>query len=162
MERKSLYVESTIPSYATARISRDIIVAAKQSLTQQFWENERNKYDLCIGQDVLNECQKGDMEAAKKRLAFLRGIYLLPKSKETIILADEYQKILGIPDRAKADCAHLAICVIEHIDYMLSWNCTHLGPIAQEKIRLYNEQHKLWTPLLVTPENLLPYREEKL
>jgi hypothetical protein len=89
----------------------------------------------------------------------LRGIRLLPKTKEVADLAELYQTLLDIPDRAKADCAHLAICVVEKIDYLLSWNCTHLGPSAQAKMQDYNQRRKLWTPILVTPDHLLPNRE---
>jgi hypothetical protein len=39
-KRKSLYIESTIPSYATARPSTDLIVAARQAITRLFWEEE--------------------------------------------------------------------------------------------------------------------------
>jgi hypothetical protein len=158
-EKKSIYIESTIPGYAASRPNRDIILAAHQTSTKLFWETERGKYDFCISQDVIDECSRGDREAARKRLDWLRGIRLLPKTREVVDLAEVYQKLLDIPDRAKADCVHLAICVIEKIDYLLSWNCTHLGPASQAKIQDYNKQHKLWTPLLVTPDHLLPNQE---
>jgi hypothetical protein len=40
-EKKSLYLESTMPSYATARKSKDVIKAARQAMTKLFWEQER-------------------------------------------------------------------------------------------------------------------------
>jgi hypothetical protein len=46
--KKSIYLETTIPSYATAKPSTDIIVAARQLLTNLFWEKERHKYNLLI------------------------------------------------------------------------------------------------------------------
>jgi hypothetical protein len=45
-EKKSLYIESTIPSYATARMSRNIITAGRQLSTKLFWEQERHKYPV--------------------------------------------------------------------------------------------------------------------
>jgi hypothetical protein len=151
---KSVYVETTIPSYATARTSQDIILAGRQALTHIFWEQERCKYILFVSQDVIDECNLGDPDAAQKRLDFISGIPLLPITPEVDTLAAVYQKLLDIPDRAKTDCSHLAICVIEKIDFLLSWNCAHLGVQANSKIRDYNEKHHLWTPLLVTPEAL--------
>ena len=47
-DRKSMYIETTIPSYATGRMSTDIVIAGRQILTKLFWENERQKYDLYI------------------------------------------------------------------------------------------------------------------
>jgi hypothetical protein len=154
---ESLYVESTIPSYATAWDSRDVVILGKQVQTREFWNNQRHKYDLFISQYVLDEISNGDPEAVQKRLNFVTGITVLPKTAEIEALAVIYKDMLNIPDRAKTDCNHLATCVIRHINYLLTWNCTHLGAVAQMKIQGYNERHGLWTPLLVTPEALLPY-----
>jgi hypothetical protein len=110
-EKKSLYIESTIPSYATARISRDIITAGRQLTTKIFWEQERHKYDLYISGYVVEECGRGDPAAAQKRLDFISGIESLGKSKEIDKLAAIYQNLLQIPDKAKTDCYHLATCV---------------------------------------------------
>jgi hypothetical protein len=159
-KRKTLYIETTIPSLATARISGDVITAGRQAITKLFWEQERRKYDLCISPFVIEECRLGDSDAAQRRLAFLEGIRLLAVTAEVVELAAVYQKILQIPDKAKTDCSHLATCVIEEIDYLLSWNCTHLGITSYEKARKYNEKQGLWTPFLVTPDALIEIREE--
>jgi hypothetical protein len=55
----------------------------------------------------------------------------------------------------------LAICVIAKIHFLLSWNCTHLGINAYLKVRDYNETQGLWTPLLITPENLINLEDEE-
>jgi len=67
---KSIYIETTIPSFATARTSRDAIIAGQQAATNAFWEDERQKYELYISQYVIDECAQGDKEAAQKRLNF--------------------------------------------------------------------------------------------
>jgi hypothetical protein len=160
-EKKSVYIESTIPSYATARESKDVIKAARQSMTKFFWEQERHKYELVSSQYVIDECSLGDIEAARKRLDFLSGIPILEKTGKIDELAAIYQNLLGIPDRSKTDCFHLAICVIAKIHFLLSWNCTHLGINAYLKVRDYNEGQGLWTPLLITPENLINLEDEE-
>jgi hypothetical protein len=139
-------------------------MATHQTITRLFWEQERHKYDLYISDYVLDEIKRGDPEAAQKRLECVTGITLLQKTAEIDALAVMYQKLLDIPDRARTDCTHLAACVIRHIDYLLTWNCTHLGPVSQKKVQHYNEQHGLWAPTLLTPEALVPNltKEEKL
>jgi hypothetical protein len=154
-EKKSLYLESTIPSYATARESKDVIKAARQSMTKLFWEQERHNYELVVSQYVIDECSLGDREAAQKRLELISGIPVLETSERVDELAVIYQKHLNIPDKAKTDCFHLAICVIAKVNFLLSWNCSHLGINAYLKVREYNEKYGYWTPLLVTPENLI-------
>ena len=116
--RKSLYVETTIPSYATSRPNQDIIIAGKQALTRLFWEQERHKYDLKISTLVIEECRQGDAEASLKRLVFLNEIMILPITQEIVTLANIYQRLLGISDRSKNDCFHLSVCVIARIDYL--------------------------------------------
>ena len=158
---KSLYLESTIPGYATAKKSRDLIKAARQSITKLFWEQVRENYRLVISQYVIDECKLGDIEAAQKRLEFIANIPVLEETDTVSELADVYQYLLNVPDKAKTDCFHLAICVVAKVHFLVSWNCTHLGFNAYLKIREYNEKHGLWTPLLVTPEYFLNFYEEE-
>jgi hypothetical protein len=161
-DKKSVYLESTIPSYATSLPSADVVIAARQLVTHQFWEEERYKYDLCISQDVLDECGKGDSAAARRRLELLEGIRILQMTAEVENLASIYKDLLKIPDKAKTDCSHMAICVVEHIDYLLTWNFAHMGINTYIKLREYNDRQGLWTPALINPEDILPEREVKL
>jgi hypothetical protein len=154
-ERKSVYVESTIPSYATARPSADVVAAGRQYLTQFFWEHQRDQYKLYVSQIVVDEISNGDPEAARRRLDFIAGIEKLAEPDGQKELAAIYQQLLKIPDRAKLDCSHLAFCVLGRIHYLLTWNCGHLGPTSQMKIRGYNDKHGLWTPTLITPEGFV-------
>jgi hypothetical protein len=154
-QRKSLYIETTIPSYATSRDSSDFIALARQVITRKFWEEERSHFDLYTSQYVIDECSGGDKEAAKRRLDFLAGIHVFPKTDEVADLANTYFKILSIPERAKEDCFHLATCVIAKMHYLLSWNLTHLGAETTYKILGYNAKYGLWNPTLISPDYLL-------
>ena len=151
---KSIYIETTIPSFATSRPSRDLILAGQQTSTMLLWE-KRSSYDLYISDYVIDECSQGDPEIARRRLKFLAGITVIPKSEKIQALGNEYQQLLRIPERAKADCFHLAACVVTETDYLLTWNCKHLGIHTFVKLREYNEENGLFTPLLITPEELL-------
>jgi hypothetical protein len=156
---KSAYIETTIPSMATSRPSRDTVIAGRQAATLLFWESERHKYDLYISQYVIDECSLGDSGAASRRLAFLKDIPIIQNSDKISTLANVYQKLLGIPDRAKIDCFHLATCVIAGIDYLISWNCAHLGIHTFVKILGYNKNNSLFTPLMLTPDALIGMEE---
>jgi predicted nucleic acid-binding protein len=158
--KKSVYIESTIPSYATAQPSSNVLNLVRKTQTETFW-NTRDAYMLWISQDVLEEIGRGDPQAARRRLDFVKDIALLPEPDGLDRLSSVYQEALGIPERTKTDCYHLAYCVLSRIDYLLTWNCAHLGPIAQGKIRVYNDRHGLWTPFLVTPEVLYGIQREE-
>jgi len=159
-ERKSIYIETTIPSYATARENRDILIAGRQLLTRFFWEQERHKYDLYVSQLVMEECSDGDPSAARKRLDFISGIDVLPTTAEAEDLGKTYEQLLQIPERARTDCLHLSICVLNGMDFLVTWNCTHLGIVSNMRIYDYNEKHGLWTPMLVTPEYFVDFTGE--
>jgi len=54
--KPKVYLETTIPSYLSAKASRDLIVAAHQQITQEWWERRRNQFDIFISQFVLSSC----------------------------------------------------------------------------------------------------------
>ena len=63
-----VYIETTIPSYLTAWPSRDVVRAAHQQLTRQWWQTRREDFDLVVSQLVLDECAAGDAEAGTTSL----------------------------------------------------------------------------------------------
>jgi hypothetical protein len=154
-QKKSIYIETTIPSYATSRGSSNIVTLARQFLTKKFWEEERSRFDLYTSQYTIDECSDGDPEAAQKRLDFLLGIPVYPKTDEIEDLANLYFRVLFIPEKAKTDCFHLATCVITKVNYLLTWNLAHFGPETTKNVIEYNTKHGLWIPVLITPEYLL-------
>jgi len=159
----SIYLETTIPNYKTAKPSADIIVTARQLLTNLFWEKERHKYKLVISPFVIDECSKGNRDASQRRLKILHGIEQLEIPDGLDVLAGIYQKILDIPSKTKYDCLHLAYCVLGKIDHILSWDFTHFGKTAQNKIRSFNDSYSLQTPNLITKmfDNLKSQEETK-
>jgi len=161
MKHESIYLETTIPNYATAKPSSDIIITTRQLLTNLFWEKERHKYKLLISQFVIDECSKGNREASQRRLKFLYGVEQLEIPDGLDVLAGIYQKLLNIPSKAKYDCLHFAYCVLGKIDHILSWDFTHFGKTAQNKIRTFNDSHSLKTPNLISgmPNELKPQEE---
>ncbi|MGE3537926.1 MAG: hypothetical protein AB7N91_10905 [Candidatus Tectimicrobiota bacterium] len=85
--KPKVYLETTIVSYLSARPSRDLITAAHQHITQQWWYTQRTRFDLFIAPPVMQEAQSGDPAAAARRLAALQGIPLLTLSEEATDLA---------------------------------------------------------------------------
>ena len=80
--KKSVYIETSIPSYLTARPSRDVRAAAWQQITSQWWDEARVDYDLFTSELVTVEASAGNPEAAARRLEALRGIAELPIDEE--------------------------------------------------------------------------------
>ena len=74
--RSKVYLETTVISYLTAAPSRDIVQAAHQQITREWWER-RKDFDLFVSQAVITEVGRGDSDAAARRLAAVEGIAVL-------------------------------------------------------------------------------------
>lgn len=61
----SVYVETSVISYYAARPSRDIVTAARQAITLEWWNEARGRYDIYISVLVTEEANAGDTVAAK-------------------------------------------------------------------------------------------------
>jgi hypothetical protein len=140
--------------------SRDIRNLYRQEISKEFWEYERQKYNLYISQYVVEECKRGDEDAAKRRLELIKDIPSLPTSEDVENLAEEYYKCLGISKKAKTDCFHLAISVIGKMDYLMSWNMTHLGERYFNEVAEYNYKNNLWLPRMHTPDAIMDIEKE--
>jgi hypothetical protein len=122
-----LYLETTIPSYLVARRSRDLRLAADQETTQQWWETERHDFLLFISTTVLKEVRRGDPDYAGQRLARLAGIPLLDDLPEASELAKRLLRDEIIPAVAADDATHVALAAAHRMDFLLTWNCTHIN-----------------------------------
>lgn len=153
---RTAYLETTVISYLTARPSRDLLVAAHQQVTRDWWENVASRFDLHISVIVMDEISQGDAEAAQKRLAIVEDMRLLQRTPEVDDLAAYYEKELPIPERAMADCYHLALACQHGMDYLVSWNMAHIvsGPIIL-RLQELNAARGIRTPVICTPEELM-------
>jgi hypothetical protein len=106
------YLETTIVSYLTARPSRDLITAAHQQVTQQWWQTRRAHFDLFVAPLVIQEAQAGDPEAAARRLAPLHDIPLLGLSEEATRLAQALVAPGPLPANAVVHALHIAIAAV--------------------------------------------------
>ncbi len=127
MEKKTVYLETSVVSYLTNRLSRDLIVAGHQASTREWWETERQNHDLYVSEMVIVEASRGQPEAAQKRLALLDGIALLRISEDVAVLAQALVKRRAIPEVAAADAVHVAVAAVNGIHYLLTWNCRHIA-----------------------------------
>jgi hypothetical protein len=151
-----VYIETTIVSYLTARPSRDLIVAAHQQLTQEWWENRRANFDLYTSQFVIQESSAGDAKMAQTRLEALEEIPLLGVTQEAVTLARTLVQKGPIPEKAEVDALHIAVAATNGMDYLLTWNCKHIAN-AEMQIGIGNlcRATGCEPPVICTPEELL-------
>ena len=73
----TVYIETSIVGYLTARSREAVIFQARQQLTQQWWADQRSRYELVTSQLVIDEAGAGDPAAAQERLVLLDDLPLL-------------------------------------------------------------------------------------
>lgn len=152
--KPTVYAETTIPSYLTAWPSRDLVRAAHQQLTREWWAR-RKAFDLYASRLVVQECQAGDAQAAADRLAALAGVPLLEQGPEVAELAEALIRDVPLPEKAAADALHIATAAVHGVQYLLTWNCTHIANAAlRPRIEAVCRAAGFEPPLICTPEEL--------
>lgn len=154
--KPTVYIETSIPSYLTARSSRDLIVAANQELTKEWWDTRKNDFQLVISELVSQEASAGDPRAAKRRLSVIQ---LLPELNITDEVGDLAMVLLNktpLPHKAHVDALHIAVAAINGVEYLLTWNCTHINNAAlRPKIENLCRSEGFEPPIICTPQELL-------
>lgn len=154
--KPKLYVETSIISYLTAQPSRDIVTAARQQLTREWWQTKRGGFDLYISEFVIREAGSGDAGAAALRLEALEGIPEIALPEEAAILAEELMEKGPLPRRAAIDALHIAAAVSGGIEFLLTWNFKHLANAAiRQKMELVCRSRGYEPCIICTPEELL-------
>ena len=154
--KPKLYLETTIPSYLTSRPSRDLLVAANQQVTRQWWDERRNQFNLYVSQAVINEAGAGDVALANERLKVIQGLPVLQATPEAAELTTRILQLGIIPQRAATDALHIAIAAAHDVDYLMTWNCSHIAnAVIIRRIAQACEEQGFECPLICTPHELL-------
>lgn len=152
---QTVYIETTIPSYLAARASRQGRIAADQELTHHWWTKERFRFRLFTSAFTLDEAGRGDAAVAARRLGYLRGISELGIPGEFPRLESALIRLFGLPPAAATDASHLALSILHRMDFLLTWNCTHLAnAVLQKELMDYCLYHGLHFPIVCTPATL--------
>jgi hypothetical protein len=153
---ETIYLETSFISYLVSQPSRDLLVAAHQQITHEWWITRRNKFECYISQVVIDEASTGNPSEAKKRMDAINDFAVLEFTDEAESLAMTILTSGKFPQHSIRDAAHTAIAVVNDIDYLLTWNCKHLAN-AQiiRKISVVCNSEGYNMPVICTPEELM-------
>jgi predicted nucleic acid-binding protein len=151
-----IYIETSIVSYLTARPSDNLIAAAWQKETIDWWETQRSRFSLHISEVVIEEAGRGDSMAASRRLEALVGLDILALNKEALELSKALIQKGGVPKEALDDALHIAIAAVHAVDFLLTWNCRHIDNAEMKpKIRSICQEDGFQCPEIATPIELM-------
>jgi predicted nucleic acid-binding protein len=154
--KPKVYLETSVISYLTSWPSHDLIVAANQRITQDWWQLHHQDFDLFISQLVVQEASAGDEEAARRRIEVMTNIPLLALSEEAVVFAERLVKEGAMPQQAVEDALHIAVATLNGMDYLLTWNFKHIANAAMRyKIERICRLSGYEPPIICTPQELL-------
>ena len=153
---ETVYIETSILGYLTARSSRDIIVATNIEITKEWWDRRRGYFQLYSSQAVVEQTSQGDAQIASQRLAIVRNLTLLDLNESVLDLAEQLLTRSNLPAKADVDAVHIAAATIHGMDYLLTWNCRHIANAQiQKKFAEITLDFGYKLPILCTPYELL-------
>ena len=154
--RSKLYIETSIPSYLVSIPSRDIIVAGHQQTTRLWWDLRKDNFDIFISQFLIDEVSAGDPGQAERRMKVIETFPQLDITDDVTRLAEALLLGKVIPYKAATDAAHIAIAAVHGMDYLMTWNCTHIAnAIIFSAARHICLEQGFTFPIICTPEELM-------
>lgn len=103
-----------------SRPSRDLIVSARQAISYDWWDNQRQRFELRVSALVEEEVSRGDSSAVERRLAIIANIPSLSISDAAITLAEMLIERRAVPRGSEEDALHIAIAATQGADYLLT------------------------------------------
>ncbi|MCP5006100.1 MAG: type II toxin-antitoxin system VapC family toxin [Planctomycetes bacterium] len=154
--KSKIYIETSIPSYLTARPCNDIRAMANQNTTIEWWENRRSEFEVFVSEFVIAESLQGNPEASARRMEAIEDIPELDVTEEVKELTKALIAEGPIPEQSEIDAYHIAVATVNGMDYLLTWNCTHIAnAIMRPKIEAVCHYHGYEPPIICTPQELM-------
>ena len=153
---ETVYIETSIIGYLTARTSNNLILMANVEATREWWDARRDQFELYISQTVLDEAARGDAAIARRRLEILSDFPLLEVNEAVQDLAAQFLTKSNLPPKATDDAIHIAVATIYGLDYLLTWNCKHIANAQiQKKLVQISFDAGYELPTICTPYELM-------
>lgn len=153
--RPTVYLETSVVSYAAGRPVRDATVAARQAVTKRWFATSAHRCDLYVSEVVLSEAGAGDALAAAERLAWTVALPVLAVNADAAHLARHLVCAGVVPSAAADDAMHIAVAAAHGMDYLVTWNCRHIANASMRSaIEGACRSVGFEPPIICTPEEL--------
>ena len=113
-------------------------------------------HDCHTSAATVDELSEGDHPHKDDKIRLLDEIPYLEVNDEIVDIVEVYIANHVMPHDVLGDALHLAVASFHKMDYLMTWNCSHLANANKKKhIRRINERLRISTPDIVTPWELL-------
>ncbi len=151
----SVYMETSVISYLTARPSMDMVIAARQAITRNWWQETRPRFEVFISMLVVAEAAAGDAGAAAQRSESIAGLPVLEMTDSAQALAASLLAAGHVPRASVEDALHIALATVHGMDFLLTWNFRHINNAEMKgRISAAVEAAGYECPVICSPEEL--------
>jgi len=154
MKKLKLYLDTSVISHLDA-----LDTPEKMADTLVLWESlTAGKYDVVVSDIVLEEvkyCKEPKRTFMATKIAEVKP-FVAEKNQEAEALANEYVKRQVLSQKSFDDCLHIALSVINHCDYLVSWNFRHLVNVRTlTGVKVVNAINHYQEILIISPNMLI-------
>lgn len=124
--KPTVYVETSVVSYLTSRLSNNTLKLSRQQATRHLWDEYFDCFEFIVSDLVVAEIERGDAEEVKQRNQTVVNLTTL----ETTSASNRLARILidsgALPQKSWTDAQHISIATVHSLDYLISWNFKHI------------------------------------
>jgi len=152
-----IYFDTSVPSSFYDTSSPDLT-----GFTRLFWNDYLTKFDIFISEATLQEINRtADLQKRTLVLKLIKDITILKISNKVAELANQYLNNKVVPANYPIDALHLACATINQIDFLATWNISHMAnPNKRKLLTNFNASQGLFIPQLTTPEEIIKTYEQ--
>ena len=150
MKNQKVYFDTSVPSaYFDDRTPE------RMKLTKEFW-NKVGAYTLYVSTLVLDEIRQAPDKSLRDTLStLLDRCIVLKLNDEVAALAEAYVEAGVLPQRYFNDALHIAVAVVNGIEFLVSWNFKHFVNVkTRQMVNLVNLKEGYGVIEIIAPPEL--------
>lgn len=153
-KKPTAYLDTNVISMMFYR-GGNVSALHRQLVTREWWDLERKGFRFWSSSQCELELSEGNYIGQKESVKFVRRLPYLSLTREVHRCAAILLDGGVIPEIASGDAVHLALVIVHEIDYLVTWNYSHLANAdTTRRLGILSEKHDWRPPILVSPETM--------
>ncbi|MFY9301808.1 MAG: type II toxin-antitoxin system VapC family toxin [Atribacterales bacterium] len=128
----------------------------RQALTEEFF-SRIDIYDVYISELTIAEIESTPDQSLKNKMKqVIKDFSVLEINESVEELAKECVNYGAVPESYQEDAYHIAVAILNEMDYLISWNFRHIvRRITKDIVRMISTLRNLKQVEIATPGELL-------
>lgn len=128
----------------------------RQALTEEFF-SRIDIYDVYISELTIAEIKSTPDQSLKNKMKqIIKDFSVLEINESVEELAKECVNYGAVPESYQEDAYHIAVAILNEMDYLISWNFRHIvRRITKDIVRMISTLRNLKQVEITTPGELL-------